>query len=209
MRPLFLCLFCAGALAACAGQPPEPTLAPAAERTAAWQAWRSARDSLFRAPGSPLLAEQQAAFEGLSFFPYDSAFAFAVTLTPALERDTLRLATSTGEPREVVRFGTFSFAADGRRLRLAVFQPTEAAPGTGQALRLFLPFADATSGRATYAGGRYLDLDPTPDGRYVLDFNYAYNPYCVYNPRYSCPLPPAENRLAVPVRAGEQTFAHP
>ncbi len=195
--PLLLCVVL---LAACGGPPAERALPPAAERAARWQAWRAAKDSLFRSPDSPLLASQRATFERLAFFPYDSALAFAVTLAPALERDTLRLATSTGEPRTVIPFGTFSFPVAGRRPRLTVFQPTDGD------LRLFLPFADATSGRTTYTGGRYLDLDVRPDGQYVLDFNYAYNPYCVYNPTFSCPLPPAQNRLTVALPAGEQQF---
>jgi uncharacterized protein (DUF1684 family) len=155
-----------------------------------------------------LLPTQQETFDGLPFFPYDSTLAFAVTLDPTLQRDTLRMATSTGEPRDYIRFGSFSFPLDGRTHRLAVFQPLDPAPGSGRApdRRLFLPFADATSGGATYSAGRYLDLTPTADGRYVLDFNYAYSPYCAYNPRYSCPFPPRENRLPVSVRAGERTY---
>lgn len=187
-------------LAACASPPDAVPLPPLAERTADWNRWRAAKDSLFRTAESPLLPAQQARFETLDFFPYDSTLAFAVTLAPALERDTLRMATSTGAPRDYVRFGTFSFSSGGRTYRLTTFQPIDGD------LRLFLPFMDATSGRATYAAGRYLDLDPAQDGRYVLDFNYAYNPYCVYNPTYSCPLPPPENRLTLPVRAGERAF---
>jgi uncharacterized protein (DUF1684 family) len=200
MRLAFLLALCLVLLAACASPPDRLPLPPLSERTEEWQAWRAAKDSLFRTDESPLLPAQRASFERLDFFPYDSSLVFAVTLAPALERDTLRMATSTGEPRDYVPFGTFSFPFEGRQHRLAVFQPL-----SGD-LRLFLPFADATSGRTTYAAGRYLDLDPTADGRYVLDFNYAYNPYCVYNPVYSCPLPPPENRLAMPVQAGERSF---
>ncbi len=70
--------------------------------------------------------------------------------------------------------------------------------------RLFVPFRDLTSGNETYGGGRYLDLDRTSTGLYDLDFNRAYHPYCVYNPEYDCPVPPADNRLAFAVRAGER-----
>lgn len=192
-------------LSACASPPEAPELPPLDQRIAKWEAWRAAKDSLFRSPASPLLPAQQERFDGLAYFPYDSTLAFAVTLDPALQRDTLRMATSTGEPRDYIRFGSFSFPYDGRRHRLAVFQPLDPMPGQAPDLRLFLPFADATSGAATYSAGRYLDLDPAPDGRYVLDFNYAYSPYCAYNPRYSCPFPPRENRLPVPVRAGERS----
>lgn len=194
---------CTLALGACSPSADEPALPPVRERVAEWQEWRAAKDSLFRSAASPLLPSAQDEFDGLTYFPYDSTFAFPVTLDPTLQRDTLRMATSTGEPRDYIRFGSFSFPFDGRRHRLAVFQPIDGD------LRLFLPFADATSGSATYSAGRYLDFDPTTDGRYVLDFNYAYSPYCAYNPRYSCPLPPSENRLTVPIRAGEQSSALP
>ena len=192
-------------LGACASPPDTPTLPPLEQRVAGWEAWRAAKDSLFRSPASPLLPTQQERFDGLSYFPYDSTLAFAVTLAPTLQRDTLRMATSTGEPRDYIRFGSFSFPLDGRSHRLAVFQPLNPGAEPAPDRRLFLPFADATSGAATYSAGRYLDLDPTPDGRYVLDFNYAYSPYCAYNPRYSCPFPPRENRLPAPIRAGERT----
>lgn len=202
-RLLVLVLFAAAcilSLGACAPPVDEPTLPPVRERVAEWQAWRAAKDSLFRSPASPLPPAEQERVEGLAYFPYDSTLAFPVTLDPTLQRDTLRMATSTGEPRDYVRFGSFSFPLGERRHRLAVFQPLDPAER-----RLFVPFADATSGSATYSAGRYLDFDPAPDGRYVLDFNYAYSPYCAYNPRYSCPLPPSENRLRVPIRAGEQS----
>lgn len=178
--------------------PPADALPPGEVREARWSAWRAAKDSLLRSPASPLLPAQRDTFTALAYYPYDSALAFGLTLEPALDRSVLRLATSTGEPRDYVRFGTLSFTRGDRRHRLTVFQPTD---GSGE---LFVPFADATNGQGTYAAGRYLDFEPTADGRYVLDFNYAYNPYCVYNPAYSCPLPPPENRLGVAVPAGER-----
>jgi uncharacterized protein (DUF1684 family) len=70
--------------------------------------------------------------------------------------------------------------------------------------RLFVPFTDLTSGTETYPAGRYMELDPTPTGIYVVDFNIAYNPYCYYSPEYDCPYPPKENRLGIPIRAGER-----
>lgn len=183
---------------------PSATLPPTEVRAAEWDTWRTAKDSLFRTAASPLPAEDLQAFDGLDYFAYDSTLAFALPLDPALQRDTLRLATSTGEPRDYIRFGILSFPLDGRQHRLTVFQAVTPAPGEDPALDLFVPFADATNGRATYAAGRYLDFEPTTDGRYVLDFNYAYSPYCAYNPQYSCPLPPPENRLNVAIPAGER-----
>ena len=83
--------------------------------------------------------------------------------------------------------------------RLEAFQSVGEGPG-----RLFVPFRDATSGRETYGGGRYLDLDVAASGRYALDFNRAYHPYCVYDASWVCPFPPPENTLELPVTAGER-----
>jgi hypothetical protein len=168
---------------------------------AEWTAWTAARDSLFASPDGPLPAPERAAFRGLPYFPYDSALAVPAALVPALSTDTVGFPTSTGELRPMVRAGQLVFWTGGVERRLVAYTPVgpEAARGA-----LFVPFRDATSGRATYGGGRYLDLDLTPSGRYALDFNWAYHPYCVYSPAYSCPLPPAENTLALAVEAGER-----
>ncbi|MDX1530795.1 MAG: DUF1684 domain-containing protein [Rhodothermales bacterium] len=191
-------------LPACGGGPEGPGLPPAAEREASWRGWQAQRDTLFRSAASPLPPAERAGFDGLDYFPYDSARTYAVALEPALEADTIRLSTTAGPPRPYVRYGAFAFGEGGRTYRLGVFKPVGP---LAEGDRLFVPFTDATSGRATYGGGRYIDLEPEPSGRYVLDFNYAYNPYCVYDARYSCPLPPEENRLSVPLRAGELAYA--
>ena len=161
----------------------------------------AARDSLFRSEDSPLLETDRVAFEGLTYFPYDSTLAFWLNLHPVLQRDTIRMVTSTGEVRPFIPYGTFRFDAGGRGHTLTVFKPVgeDATPG-----HLFLPFTDQTSGRSTYGGGRYLDLTEDATGTFTLDFNLAYHPYCVYNPLYSCPVPPAENRLGVAITAGER-----
>jgi len=166
-----------------------------------YQQLTTSRDSLFRSESSPLLEADGAAFEGLTYFPYDSTLAFRLHLRPFLARDTIRMVTSTGEARPFIPYGTFRFDAGGRGHTLTVFKPVgeDATPG-----HLFLPFTDQTSGRTTYGGGRYLDLTEDATGTFTLDFNLAYHPYCVYNPLYSCPVPPAENRLGVAVTAGER-----
>ncbi len=175
---------------------------------AAWLLWRRTRDALYREhPQTPLDPDRLEHFDALPFFGYDPALRFAVALAPA-----------HGEEE---RFGA---GADGelRLLPFAVTQGLAAALGgeltlywmQGYCGGVFLPFADATSGRETYGGGRYLldtiksaDLGETPDGRAVLDFNFAYNPSCAYSPRWTCPLAPRANRLPHPVRAGELTPA--
>jgi uncharacterized protein (DUF1684 family) len=105
--------------------------------------------------------------------------------------------TSTGKQRSMTRIGTLVFTLKGQPLKLAAFMEEGSA-------RLFVPFSDLTSGTETYQAGRYMNLDPTPSGIYVVDFNIAYHPYCYYNEDFDCPFPPKENRLTVPIRAGER-----
>jgi uncharacterized protein (DUF1684 family) len=114
--------------------------------------------------------------------------------------DTMEMSTSTGTRRTMRRIGTLEFTLDGSPTTLTAF--AEASDNTLD--RLFVPFGDATNQSETYRGGRYLDLDRTPTGLYDLDFNRAYHPFCVFNPTYECPIPPRENRLSAPVRAGER-----
>lgn len=183
----------------CGTPPSGPPLPPAAEREASWQGWRVAKDALFQSEDSPLLEEERPGFRGLSYFPYDSTLAFAAALEPVLRADTLRIPTTTGDVRWYVRYGRFSFQLNGRAQQLTVFRPLDPDEPS-----LFVPFTDPTNRRGTYDGGRYVDLPPPEGGVYLLDLNYAYSPYCAYNPAYSCPIPPAENRLALPVQAGER-----
>jgi hypothetical protein len=112
----------------------------------------------------------------------------------------IELPTSTGQRRRMRRVGTLKFTLQGQPHTLAAFVDAD----TQDVRRLFVPFADLTSGTETFAGGRYIDLDRTGTGIYELDFNRAYHPFCVFNPEYDCPYPPRENRLQVPIRAGER-----
>lgn len=207
-RPFWIAIAALVAVAGClpSGQngATEAPLDRAALR-AGWTEWTAARDSLFASEASPLAARERGAFRGLPYFPYDTALAVAAALVPAVSTDTVGFPTSTGELRPMVRAGQLVFSAGGVERRLVAYTPVgpEAALGS-RAPALFVPFRDATSGRATYGGGRYLDLDVAPSGRYALDFNRAYHPYCVYSEAYSCPLPPAENTLALAVEAGER-----
>jgi hypothetical protein len=105
--------------------------------------------------------------------------------------------TSTGDVQEFVRYGKLRFSVEGAEAELTVFANQHG---------FFIPFVDSLAGVETYPAGRYLDPEPLDDGRFLIDFNLAYNPYCAYNELYSCPLPPAENRLKVPIRAGEKIF---
>lgn len=188
-------LFLVLALAGCASEPP-PSVDHAALADG-WRSWVASRDSLFRSADSPL--PDTAGFDGLPYFAYDSTLAVPAALVPALGQDTLAFPTTAGDLRPMVSAGHLVFDAGGVQRRLEAFRPVGGDGG------LFVPFRDATSGRTTYGGGRYLDLEEQTSGRYALDLNRAYHPYCVYDMAYSCPLPPAENTLTgLDVTAGER-----
>jgi uncharacterized protein (DUF1684 family) len=160
---------------------------------------RARKDEVFRGGGedSPILPKDVASFVPLAYFAIDESYAVPAQLEPAAEQLRLQMPTSTGKLRTTTRIGTLHFNLKGQPLRLTAFLEDGSR-------RLFVPFSDLTSGTETYQAGRYMNLDPTATGIYVVDFNVAYHPYCYYNADYDCPLPPKENRLAVPIRAGER-----
>ena len=161
---------------------------------------RAIKDESFRtAADSPIPPDKKQTLLPLSYYPIDEGYAVPAVLELSEDRSRLRIPTSTGNARDYERIGTLKFSIKGQRLQLTAFSEV------GERMsRLFVPFADATSGEETYAAGRYMELDPTATGIYVVDFNGAYHPYCYYNEEYDCPFPPAENRLPVPIRAGER-----
>lgn len=162
---------------------------------------RAQKDEMFQSsPESPVPADKKAAMVPLAYFPIDELYAVPASLEPAPERTRLQVPTSTGKIRDIERIGTLKFTVKGQTLRLTAFHELD----QPQITRLFVPFADLTNGTETYSAGRYMELDPTPTGIYVVDFNVAYHPYCYYNSEYDCPYPPKENRLEMPIRAGER-----
>lgn len=150
-----------------------------------------------READSPLTPGDRAAFGGLKYFADNLALVFDVPLDADVPHDPIPMETSTGGKRMYKRAGRIQFEVGGANANLNVYQDDHG---------FFLPFRDATSGQETYPAGRYLEPDLNSDGRLHVDFNYAYNPYCAYSPHYSCPLPPVENWLKVPIRAGEKIF---
>lgn len=161
--------------------------------------FRGHRDEYFGADEhSPLSHGQRHGFTGLSYYPERPDLRFEVALNrPAERAPAVELATSTGETQPFNPAGTVDVTVDGQPITLTVYRQ----PDRG---RYFLPFRDATSGSETYGVGRYLDPQEQPDGTIVVDFNYAYNPYCAYGDDWSCPIPPAENIVAIPIHAGEK-----
>lgn len=162
-------------------------------------AFRARKDEFFRSsPQSPLTEEQRAGFQGLRYYDEEPGLVFVVSPEPFAEQEPVEMQTSTGDSAQYIRWARVMFEVEGRAVALTIYRE----PGEGH---LFLPFQDANRGGETYGAGRYLEVDALPGGRVRLDFNYAYNPYCAYNDNWSCPLPPPENRLDVPIRAGEKT----
>ncbi len=120
----------------------------------------------------------------------------AIDELPDQEKEIIEMATSTGDSQPYIRWRTISFLVSGQTATLTVHRDED-----GE--EFFLPFGDMSSGETSYSEGRYVDLVPGNHGRFLVDFNYAYNPYSAYNPNWSCPIPPVENRLTVTIAAGE------
>jgi len=163
-----------------------------------YQVFRAQKDEFFETdPHSPLTSAQKAEFEGLNYFPANEDLRFELEVEPYDDQQQIKMQTSTGDLRDFIRYGRLHFSIEGQETSLTVYANQHG---------FFIPFVDAQAGKETYGAGRYLDPELTEDGKLVLDFNLAYNPYCAYNEMYSCPIPPAENRLAVAIKAGEKNF---
>jgi uncharacterized protein (DUF1684 family) len=164
-------------------------------------AWHAEKDRFMRESGdSPVPADKRASFAPLLYFPTDPAYRVPAMLHPDASGAPMEMLTSTGQHRQMRRVGTLGFTVNGQQLSLGAF--VEASETDLR--RLFVPFGDLTNGVETYNGGRYLELDRTATSVYDLDFNRAFHPFCLYNSSYDCPYPPPENRLKVPIRAGER-----
>lgn len=148
--------------------------------------------------------EQGDAFPGLEYFDPDPAYRFELRLSEHDSPETITVETSADGQQEYLRWGVFQFELDDGQYTLQAYKSD---PDDG---RLWVPFRDETNGEETYGAGRYLDLEAdehrTDDGRWVLDFNRAYNPTCAYNEAYECPLIPMENWLDTPIPAGEKDY---
>lgn len=156
-------------------------------------------------PQSPLDADERSDFTGLNYYDFNPALVVSGEVTRFAQNEPLiEMQTSTGDRRRYRRWGLFTFAVAGETASLVIY----ADPYQGD---LFLPFKDVTNGKETYGAGRYLDshrpgLAVLSETEIEIDFNFSYNPYCAYNAGFSCPLPPRENWLKVPIRAGEKTY---
>lgn len=163
-------------------------------------AFRAEKDDFFKHhPQSPLMPEQRLNFVGLEYFPENDALELEIRVERLFDQQPMQMQTSTGGVQAYVRYGKFKFEVDGQPAELTIYQNENG---------YFLPFIDSLAGKETYPAGRYLEPELLPGDRFLVDFNVAYNPYCAYNEMWSCPITPAENRLKVPIRAGEKLFEH-
>jgi hypothetical protein len=159
---------------------------------------RQQKDEFFRFhPQSPLPEHLRAGFKGLDYFPVNENLNLILMLEEFADKESIQMATSTGDSRAYQRWGLLKFEVEGQAVQLTLYY---SAPHQ----HFFLPFMDASSGSESYSAGRYLDPHVQADGLVQVDFNQAYSPYCAYNPDYSCPIPPQENRLRVRIAAGEK-----
>lgn len=174
--------------------------------------FRDGRDKEFRNRAeSPLKDEDFATFKGLNYYATSSAFRVTATLKRTIDAKYFQMPTSSGASKKFVNYGVLTFKVNGKLTKLSVYQ-TDAetlAKFPEYAHLLFVPFKDATNRTDTYSGGRYIDIVMPEDGKVILDFNLAYNPNCAYgSDKYSCPIPPRENRLSVAIKAGEKRFVY-
>ena len=167
--------------------------------------FQQALNEEFRNPQeSPLTAAERREFTGLPFYPTRYSYYTAATLVRDSASQPFAMETSTARRPLYRKYGELRFVLHGQSLHLTVYQNLELLKRPGLEDYLFVPFTDLTNGHESYGGGRYLDLRIPPAGTttMLLDFNRAYNPSCAYNHGYSCPVPPAENRLAVAIPVG-------
>lgn len=164
---------------------------------------RDKNQSFRQSEESPLETTQKAQFDSLKYYPGDPAFIPHADISRNSKPDTIRLQTTDNKAEKYLNWGSVKFSINNTPQELRLYLKADGRDST-----LFIPFTDLTNGHETYGGGRYLDA-PVPklnDSEIQLDFNRAYNPYCAYNNTYSCPVPPAENRLKVAIPAGEKSF---
>lgn len=155
---------------------------------------------------TPLKSRDRENFKGLDFFEFDSTYVVNAVFERTVDEKPFKMKTTTDRLLEYVKYGEVSFDLKGERFTLNVYQDQDLMMEEGFEDYLFLPFLDDTNGDGSYGGGRYIDLK-IPEGDYLsIDFNKAYNPYCAYNEKYSCPIVPRDNYVDVEVRAGVKAF---
>lgn len=155
---------------------------------------------------SPLLPEDLKDFQSLDFYPADEKFYVVAKFIRTENEQPFEMKTTTARKPVYVKYGEAHFSIDGQDFKLNIYSNIELSKKKEYKDYLFLPFSDLTCGNESYIGGRYLDLEIPQGNTIVIDFNRSYNPYCAYNPKYSCPIVPLENDLKIEIRAGVKKF---
>ena len=155
---------------------------------------------------SPLMAEDLAVFKTLDFFPINEKFFVTAKFVRTEDETPFEMKTSTDRTPLYVKYGEAHFMIDEKSFQLNIYRNIELSKNSAYKDYLFLPFSDLTSGKESYIGGKYIDMK-TPKGKtIVIDFNTSYNPYCAYNPKYSCPKVPLENDINIEIMAGVKKY---
>jgi uncharacterized protein (DUF1684 family) len=167
---------------------------------------RETKDAFFAQQWqSPIPPQDKPRFKGLEYYPPDPSYRFELELHEHPEKQAVRMAYTKGNEQDFIRWGEFKFKVGEKEQALQAYKTSR------NEEMLFVPFKDASSGKETYGAGRYLDLeterDRTTEGKWILDFNQAYNPWCAYSEAYTCPFVPVENWLEVPILAGERNYS--
>lgn len=169
---------------------------------------RKKQDEIFRSSKeSPLLEEDRKSFKGLKYYRPDLKYRVKASFVKNESPVFFKMKTTTSRLPEYIKYGEVHFLLNGDFYHLEVYQSPDIIKRPGYEDYLFIPFTDLTNGETTYDGGRYIDFRMPSSKEVILDFNKAYNPYCSYNPKYSCPIPPAVNHLPIRIEAGEKNYS--
>lgn len=165
---------------------------------------REDRDRFMRTSEESPFKNSRDEFKGLSYYEPDLKYRVIAELVPIKKKEVVTIGTNDGKEQRYQQYAYAEFDLNGYHHKMLILEIIDMGPFRG---KLFFAFGDETSADETYGAGRYLDLEKIPGSQTItLDFNKAYNPYCAYNETYSCPLPPRENLLTIPIRAGEKAY---
>jgi uncharacterized protein (DUF1684 family) len=211
MRKIFMTLWVLGVISCGEKKYHDQKLAPIAEVSdslvkAAMKYQLNLDQAFMDAAETPLLEKDRVDFDGLDYFPINPALIVNAQLNRTPQTLPFMMPTTTERMTEERVYGQLTFSLDGQVYQLPVYQSSELMKTDEYSDYLFLPFTDLTNGEETYIGGRYLDLRIPQGDEITLDFNRAYNPYCAYNKKYSCPIVPPANHLPLRINAGVKAF---
>lgn len=169
--------------------------------------WQKEMNADFKdATKSPLKDKDRKNFEGLDFYKFDSTYVVKATIKRTPDAKPFKMKTTTERLPDYVQYAVVTFTLKGKEYSLNIYQNLGLMEEEGYEDYLFLPFLDDTNGNGSYPGGRYTEARIPKGDTLIIDFNTAYNPYCAYNVKYSCPIVPSENYVATEIEAGVKAF---